>query len=1107
MFPALPLDEEKFSEALAATAERLEIARLEYGKFCTSRNGPIEDMAGHRQLGHSAGFPEKLKQFCDPTIIGISSGVGEATTLDDCGYGTVLRPAALPSGEVWPVFCRVQTRPEDGEGGSGRRYTLARYLVAPNARVHPATLLKAMDSLLSDQRKKRLPGLTRHDEVTPLLTTNLRPEVDDKTEAFLRRAVLYVLSGVPVCVTERVTEEEFFKWVSALWHTLPHKLRPYLSAGWNVESSLAGRLIVTAASQRAANCAVFSPSVKERTVKNKYGWTDPSVFVTWKQDQGLKKKQEIRKPFTESGSRLRAGYMYAHHVFSTPVDEMPAIDELLLIDSSETEDKMKELTTPWPPSLRLKGLPDFLTSETVQAFRYPGVRAYDEYRFKHMKRWLDDNGAGTKPKYFTHNAQDFFYKDYKQKALLSAVESLGDPDKWGAGDAAVWASFAGNPPPDFGVTVAEATGDGSDRARLLAALQTTDHAAVLSALVTAAGRKPRGEGGGFADEIVRALHNHLSATLHIQGSLRKHEEFLLDERATPEYLEWVCRNAFDVLMALSEELGHIRGGAAQRVRELAPSPEVEMFCRWAEEQEPTRADVMAVDRLSDERLGRFLGLMLREWNGERANMGERRDFLLKWLRMESPAWRLRLFSTETFRRSPLLSLAFRRTLSPQEVERLEGFARRLGWSPRLVREAAEVAQWHLDQEQMREVVGDVEREAVPPSLKYELALLLLRRWPSIGPFVRGSNLSMWVSIFAWWHPDTTLALLPNITTAEWQEAVTEEMLREDENLTLGAGELDALMADWRHVSRPPKQKARMAKRYWAWAARSSPHRRVRNTVAGGTKSVSSAVDLCRDLTLRRLETNAPPESDGDFETAEALALESGQLGELRRVSPQLWAEATQPWHLRLLLTLSPERSFEPSPLQLGKLVYYRQWLSRHLERYSPQGNRRKKFGVAAKEFHELTFPGGDGIQWQDAYATESVVWAAFKGVPAGFRVNLTKALRAYDPTGLRHMSMCREYLMGYDNTTRAYSDALIRVLHGVLLPALRRDYDRKEVKKLFKLIHDEAIDESSRLSLRESPRVRMADSAMQALITEIVVTNESYIVSELIKDFYEQKRG
>jgi hypothetical protein len=315
------------------------------------------------------------------------------------------------------------------------------------------------------------------------------------------------------------------------------------------------------------------------------------------------------------------------------------------------------------------------------------------------------------------------------------------------------------------------------------------------------------------------------------------------------------------------------------------------------------------------------------------------------------------------------------------------------------------------------------------------------------------------------------------------------------------------MLEWFRIHRSKPSGTLRAKLIWSWAARFAPE--PRNTQIGPKIQVNSTgVDLCRDLANRSLETRQLPESDVDFDLTVALAEASGELRELKKESGRLWLEAIHPWHQRLLLSLFPSQSFEPSARQLGKLVYYRQWLKGHLDNCPPHGNRRKNFNVATKGFHEVEYPRSDGVQWNDAYINNSTIWAAFKGVPAQLEVNLLKALQAYDPTREQHMSMCRNYLMGYDSTTKGYYYALERVLDRVLLPALSwSGRDRQSVEKLFTRIRkDELSDTGSFLSLRRREKIWMPDRAMQALIVEIVINGDRDFVFDIIRDFFEKKK-
>src|SRR5262245_43249731 len=166
------------------------VERLEFGKFCVSPDGPIESNREnipieHSQLGWSQGFPKALIPACYPTKLGIVQEDGEALPLENV-HGTVLRPVVRgPEKIARQVFYRVRARAEEGEGKSGRRYTLARYLADHGEQVDPLTMLAAMNLIT-------LGGLTRPDaiDITPIDIEPRKPELDRAGQAFLREALI-----------------------------------------------------------------------------------------------------------------------------------------------------------------------------------------------------------------------------------------------------------------------------------------------------------------------------------------------------------------------------------------------------------------------------------------------------------------------------------------------------------------------------------------------------------------------------------------------------------------------------------------------------------------------------------------------------------------------------------------------------------------------------------------------------------------------------------------------------------------------------------------------------------------------------------------------------
>jgi hypothetical protein len=1082
MFPPSPRDEEAVSEPLAY-AESLSVARLEYGKFCVAADGPIEDMAEHRQLGWSKKFPLTLLSFCDPSIIGISSGSGSELSTDKWDYGTILRPVVISPHEVWPVFCRVRTRAEDGEGGDGRLYTLARYVVAEDEQASPAALLAAMKS-------ESLSGLRHADaaNLRHLTARELPPRATANTIAFLNGAIPYVLSGIPLSVRGEVEEEEFFNWVSALWYLLPPVLRPYLSAGWRVESSLAGQLVVTHAAQLAANCAIFSISRDRETGETNRKWKHPSTYFTWKN------KELIREKFSDE--RLLEGRMYAQHIYRMPLDEAAVITSFARSEE-KYRPEMEKLTEQWP-AFRFKKLPNMLNRTLMHAFRYPGLRAYDDYRFQLLTGWLDEAKISDRS-YFITNAQRFKYPDYQKRALEAAIDALDETDTRPRGDKAIWRSFAGEPPRDFFDIAAHAGNEWAERARLIVSIRTRNAADVLNVL-SRVGSKAE----GFHSDIVNALHGHLQTSIQLRDDtlLALHEQLLLGKSAPQVYLAWVSDHAFDVLLALISVRGTNQSEVAERVRNLAAPTDIELLSHWTGKLLPGPQDEEWLGLLAPASLSCFAELVIKEWR--RASVAEDREIILKWLLIGVFDWRRIVICSETVKTDPLLSLAFSRALSSKEFERLEGEIGEQTWSPSPLHEIREFWRRDLHEEEMKSLVGDVARRAVPPYLEHDLALFLLKRWSDVGTYARQIEAHRWKQIAAWWPEDFALTLL-NIVNASPFKNISEEMKCAIESFTISPGELSPLMSDWHLFMRPQAQKVRIAKTLWHWAARSRPSALLQST----------AVDLCRDLANMRLDTDAPPGGDLDFIVAVELAKATSEPRELKdpdrqlwkkESGQQLWKKAIKPWHLRLLLTLFPRENFVPTRLQLSELVYYRQWLRTHLDS-GARGSQRENFNVAAKNFHEVDYPGSDGVRWSNTYLN-SVLWAVFRGAPPSSNIDLAAALRAYDRTGNKHMSMCWDYLMAYDSTEKNYAYAVKRVLQDVVLPSLwGAGRDRRDVETLFaRIYNEEREDGGSLFTWGKKKKVRMADTAMHNLLVNIIVNSSWDFVLGEVRIYFESKK-
>lgn len=242
----------------SATGVPFSFDRIEYGKLCTSPDGPILPGVEAYPLVRSRSFQPAAEKLCRPWIVGIGR-----EALARSAHGTVLR-GVWAGNRVLTVACRLRRRPESGEGGTGRRYWLGRYLCSAQVAPDPLTCFLALG-------KEPLRGITPAAARAPGRPLSLPradpPELGEGARSFLEQALVFVISGLPVGITA-LEEETFFRWVAALWNLLPGPLRPLLSAGWEVHPEETSRLSLSTSSQFSPLVAVFDPRQEL--------WTPPS---------------------------------------------------------------------------------------------------------------------------------------------------------------------------------------------------------------------------------------------------------------------------------------------------------------------------------------------------------------------------------------------------------------------------------------------------------------------------------------------------------------------------------------------------------------------------------------------------------------------------------------------------------------------------------------------------------------------------------------------------------------------------------------------------------------------------------------------------------------
>lgn len=739
------------------------VERLEYGKFCVTPDGPIEEMAGLRQLGRTPGFPAEVARLCDPTEMGLSSSAVEPLPPGCPLHGTVLRPVFHPETGHVPVLYRVRTRPEDGEGGVRRHYTMARYLTAPGAELSPLALLDVMDS-------EPLRGMTQ-DEMARMAPASVRelppPAAEPDIRAFVGGGVVYLLSGIPLGLAEAAPERLFFKWVTALWYALPPQLRPLLSAGWGVGGSLSGSLAVTYAARRASHCAVYTP--QSGTVDEPArGWSDPDSIITWEGGQPVW-KSFFRK-------RLAIGHMYAHYVFGGSPHEWPRITSLA--PRPEADDLLTLL-----PAYDYPRLPDFENPQTVRAFRQPGLKAYDEYRLFVLRRSLGgDEVAASDEKHLVKSAVEFVFEEGRAAALTLALAAQAHESAQERGDAFVWESINGSSPAHLQLLKqAEGyVGKGFPRVRLFAAVRSGEVGGCLQALASAsevgcAERLPEG--------VTRALSACLDASLATDDAktVGWHTRLLMVQAAPKAYAEWARAHAFELLLLMLKLQAPNFNYVSERLLELDPVSDARLLRSYASDGEPSPDARKVVGRLSKERAEAFAALCLRDWKAERGEVGKRRARLLPWIQLVSE----RGLPPGVVADEVLIGLA----LNPQ---------RRL--SRRDVQLLAE------------EIHGD----RVPGPLLPRVAATSLRHWSDAEAYFR-TRRAAWAKVIEHW-PLETRALLAGAAggAAPAADAQVTQAARE---VMLPPDALNNLLRRWLSSQERPSYRAQLAATLWGWIAR------------------------------------------------------------------------------------------------------------------------------------------------------------------------------------------------------------------------------------------------------------------------------------------------
>lgn len=978
--PQGPPAPETAPAGVPSRAGRVRVERLEYGKFCVRPEGPIEDMAEYRQLGWSEGFPPWLVNSCAPSVIGISSDAfAFDASLEGPEHGTVLRPVVPAAGRPAAVMCRVRTRPEGGEGKEGRRYTVARYAASQADDLDPRALLWAMDST-------PLHGVTHQDIVnhlSPLWAEPRELPEDGLLFAFLRDALVYLLSGVPVAVMRGCEEGRFFGWVAAAWHALPRGLRPFLSAGWGVGGQLSGRLAVSYATRQADTCAAFDPDTGR--------WAEPARVLVRRGGEANK------EDFAPNRNRLTAGHVYVERILGWGAGgaARPRLAEL------------RAAADAWPPSGSLPNFefeshPEWPDASTARAFRYPGLKRFDDDRADEHCRWLEDGETrdGTPP---PPDARSLVYPESRLRVFARGVAALAVPDggQRARGDAVVWASLAGRREPAFVAHIERALQEGrpgATRARLLLVLREESVAGALhwllkSAAADAADKLPetgaadRLPGTGVADELPReaeaVLHRLLGAgeSLTHADNLSLHLKLLRHPNCPEPYLNWLRAQPFGLSLRLLDTRGPEGIDHCSHIHELTGAPSVQALLRLPRKKLPTEDDRAALAALGEQEKLSFTGYLLGKWPPRGENVRKMRELLLQWMKgLPVPG------ETE----EPLLRLWLGHSLT----------------------------RFHLGA-----IMDEVDQRAVPPSLLPAVADLTRRNFHHFSERVyRRPN--EWAPVFSYVLPEVAHAL--NVKRDPSPEGEERARAMSDARAVQMRGEqADYLINLWASPDRR-RDLRRAAPLLWGWAAKSFPSPALH----------SSASDLCRVLDQGLLPELKPP-GEIAMHDFQLLAKEAGKDEELRPQAQILWGQSKRGWQLRVLMDLFPAEEFEPTLMQVSKLVFHQKWLRSHLKRTTVHPTRAERFALAAVSFQGLDFPGTDDLPWSRE-VSETVMWAAYRGIPFKHQGGLRDALDAYGEDLQERAKLCLKYVRSYKQDLASYEEALGRALVDFLLPQFGR---------------------------------------------------------------------
>jgi hypothetical protein len=1089
----------------------LRVERLEFGKFCESADGPVVSDNGtvieYSLLGKSRHFPPELISHCQPKTLDIETeNEDEASSIFP--HGTVLRPfIATPNNEPQPVFYRVRLRFEKGErAGTGRRYKLGRYLTVKNDErngnrqasenkaadknekptkneaINPLMFLKAMKGApfhgVRLEESNQIYGFQLEDEEKAgefpfadnpfsngykLIPVKFpAPLENDLTGAFVKKAVPFILSGIPVDISENISEEDFFRCVSAVWSALPALLRRFLSAGWGVSRTVANNFAISCSQGQVSTRAYFSSDSLE--------WRAPLQVIS---PAGNQTNLVDFVP-----KMVKPGEVYFQRNYAKLNDEsgndLPPDDKALA-------KLLNEL-----PEVELTSFPTWRESGLLKTFRSPGLKALDIETLGKLKRWLD---VDTERQPFL-DARKFLFFPNREKAFETILDSFGETGEVGArAELALWHSLSGGPTEAFTEILNKRLQPYTPncyRALLFAELQSGNAPESLKRLTDAA---IYGEALNLPEYVREALHYLLDKTIDGSevASLSYHKE-LINHEKLPEfedipraYRDWFRKNGEPMVKAMAMEWRYFEPRFEDRIRKLMPDNAiVQTICNLQRiNGMPTKDDGSAFAAMTAENHQWFVRFLRVLWQNAAKR---RREDLEPWLNLIEP------LNSDV----PLWNIYFQEPVESAQM-------------PQLYREVE------------KDLVPQRTKKNPHGEMENRLASYVLAHWEEFSARV-SDRYSVWRQFVNRFPLSFEKALFPaHEVQIEDRPKVTREMWAAAENFSVSVAEADRIIDMWNQY---PAGLSEIAPVLWkiligrgesrdsgsvADLCRQMQNGRLPEPVLAGIDYVGA---LVRFIRYAKADRHLKKHAEKWWEQTRIQA-------EARKTGHQPFMLAKQ---MIILLSLFPQIDFKPTAIQLELLVLYRQWLGEHLSEDGNHPKRPARFAVAAQDFHSVDF---DEKFWNDAYS-DTILWAAFPG-SSPERQNegtLRRALEFYSRINGKPSSnqlgeqakMCLRYLKSYGKHFEEDSEiryqALKKAVREGLLPLLIRRYrDRKTIEKLLEKANDEWLGNGGffglgntmiSLGLKKEQLIRINPRSLEELLR---IALDEYGLKRLKKDF------